>query len=219
MFAAAERVKCINRCQDVFAKGGKWPSVEAYSVSERPKDDDHPRSTEDAAMEALEEGPLRLLGMFGRVGRLLGIAFARGQRFIAFSSDVGEAFRPVISEKWVRAGYGVAIAYIVADVALVTRRAMKKGEDSLKAFVSQSTFQVFGSLLIPSVAVHQTVHLANRAVTGMSGPLKKWGPVISGLAVIPFLPVLIDEPVEHAVNFLFDEYWDEVRSLWKRKGN
>ena len=44
----------------------------------------------------LENPALRGLGLMGRVGRLLGLAFAKGSRYLAYSSDVGEAFRPVV---------------------------------------------------------------------------------------------------------------------------
>jgi hypothetical protein len=40
-----------------------------------------------------------------------------------------------------------------------------------------------------------------------SGRFVKWGPTLTGLAIIPFLPVMLDEPCEHAIGWLFDTYW------------
>ena len=38
-------------------------------------------------------------------------------RYVAYSSDIGESFRPVANPIWVTASYGIAAAYIVGDVA------------------------------------------------------------------------------------------------------
>lgn len=35
--------------------------------------------------------------------------------------------------------------------------------------------------------------------------LRTWGPVGLGLAVVPALPYLFDEPVEEAVDFIFEK--------------
>jgi hypothetical protein len=35
---------------------------------------------------------------------------------------------------------------------------------------------------------------------------QKWGPTVAGLAVVPALPYLFDEPVEHAVEHVFTKY-------------
>lgn len=43
--------------------------------------------------------------------------FARLFRYLAFTSDVGEALRPVASARLVNASYGVAFGYCVTDVA------------------------------------------------------------------------------------------------------
>ncbi|GBG27263.1 Mitochondrial fission process protein 1 [Hondaea fermentalgiana] len=172
--------------------------------------------TETMEQELLENSPLRVLGYFGRLGRLAGMAFSKGSRYIAYSSDVGEAFRPVIDPKYVRAGYGVAIAYVIADIGLVTHRAYKLKEDYTRAFCSQTTFQVLGSLVIPSIVIHQGVHLSQKGFAKMKR-FQKWGPVLTGLAMIPFMPVLIDEPVEHLVEMGFDKFWPEEKTPGKVK--
>lgn len=93
-----------------------------------------------------------------------------------------------------------------ADVGLVTHRAYKKKEDYKRAFASQTTFQVLGSLVLPSIAIHQGVHLAQRGFN-RARRFQRWGPVVTGLALIPFMPVLIDSPVEHGVELAFDAFW------------
>lgn len=38
------------------------------------------------------------------------------QRYVAYTSDIGESFRPVAHPNWVRAAYGVSWAYLIGDV-------------------------------------------------------------------------------------------------------
>lgn len=38
------------------------------------------------------------------------------QRYIAYTSDIGESFRPVAHPNWVRAAYGISWAYLIGDV-------------------------------------------------------------------------------------------------------
>ncbi len=44
----------------------------------------------------------------------------------------------------------------------------------------------------------------------------KWGPSAFGLALIPALPVTVDHPVEHAVDWAFDKY--DPFKIQKTKG-
>jgi len=177
-------------------------------MGESMKEDE--KSFVDTEVDILEHSPLRVLGYFGRIGRILGTVAAKGSRYVAFSSDVGEAFRPVVDQKYVKIGYGVAIAYVITDVGLTGYQAHKKGSDVTRATLQQATFQLFGSLLIPSLVIHQGVHLAQKGFLKVKVPkVQRWGPVIAGLAMIPFMPVLIDEPVEHAVHWGFNRFWPE----------
>ena len=50
-----------------------------------------------------------------------------GSRYVAYSSDVGEAARPLVSPTFVRAMYGVAFAYVGYDVRC-TSNAMKTAQ-------------------------------------------------------------------------------------------
>lgn len=44
------------------------------------------------------------------------IALLSAQRYVAYTSDIGESFRPVAHPNWVRAAYGVSWAYLIGDV-------------------------------------------------------------------------------------------------------
>ncbi len=59
---------------------------------------------------------------------------------------------------------------------------------------------------LPAFTIHSTVKYAGRAMKNVKNPaLRTWGPVGLGLAVVPALPYLFDEPVEEAVDFIFEK--------------
>lgn len=44
-------------------------------------------------------------------------ALLSAQRYVAYTSDIGESFRPVAHPNWVKAAYGVSWAYLIGDVS------------------------------------------------------------------------------------------------------
>lgn len=172
-----------------------------------------------------EEGPLRWLA-FGRYGKILAakssamkvtFASAADLRYAAYSSDLGEAFRPVAGQRFVQAMYGVSWAYIVGQVGKETYLEHAKEsppEVVRETFVRTATFQVVASLLLPALLIHSGVHGAQKIVKRLgqryatsfwaSPRMQLWGPTAVGLAMIPPLPVLVDEPAEHLIESGFD---------------
>lgn len=139
-------------------------------------------------------------------------ALARAVRYLAFTSDVGEALRPVARKAIVTATYGVAASYCMADVCWETYKVSKNGKNDhgvpmtpLQMAVERSTFQLTASLIIPAVIIHSAVDFAKWG-TKRIGRFTKWGPSIFGLAIIPLLPMYLDEPSEHAIEWLFAKY-------------
>ena len=49
---------------------------------------------------------------------------------MAYSSDIGESFRPVANPAWVNASYGLAVAYILGDVAYHGYQAKEAGKST-----------------------------------------------------------------------------------------
>lgn len=39
------------------------------------------------------------------------------------------------------------------------------------------------------------------------GRFQKWGPTVAGLAVVPAMPFVFDHPIEHAVDWAFEQAW------------
>lgn len=154
---------------------------------------------------------LRYLGYGGRL-RTIAIATSR---YLAFTSDLGEAFRPIIHPRFVTATYAVSWLYCSTDVALYAYRDWAEGSTSTdisRTVVERTIFQSVASMGLPALTIHTTVRVFGH-IFKKFGRYQRWGPTAMGLAVIPFLPVY-DHPVEHTLNRFFDRYWPRgVKSL------
>ncbi len=126
---------------------------------------------------------------------------ARLSRYLAFTSDVGEAFRPLAHPYVVKGTYGISWLYVIGDVAFEGKKEKEKGSDSRKVnlvMAERAVFQVVASMAIPAFLIHSSVHFVSNACKKY-GRFQKWGPTFAGLALIPFLPLFLDEPVEYVV--------------------
>lgn len=161
-------------------------------------------------------------------------------RYVAYTSDIGESFRPVAHPWLVRSAYGVSWAYILGDVSYEGYKAYwqnqrvlnpqlelserqqkvtglsstvaadsKPGvvsplEDYRTVMVQRGIFQSLASMGLPAFTIHSVVRYSGRAMKDVKNKtLRVWGPIGLGLAVVPFLPKLFDQPVENAVEWLF----------------
>jgi len=133
--------------------------------------------TSDFDQDPLLENPaLRMAGYAARVSRLVGTAFSKGVRYTAYTSDVGEAFRPVVPVSWVRAGYAISWTYVLTDVGLQVKWAKEKNQDHVRAGIHAAVFQTFGSMLFPAMIIHTVVHQSEK-VFHRVGLHNRWFPV------------------------------------------
>ncbi|GJJ69482.1 mitochondrial fission process protein 1 [Entomortierella parvispora] len=150
------------------------------------------------------ETPARYLAYLGRYKALV----AASSRYLAYSSDVGEAFRPVAGRVFVNAMYGVSFAYVGFDVAYEGYKAKlvgKNQEEVAMTVVKRGVFQGLASLLMPAITIHTVVHQSGRLFKNMANiTLRRWGPTAIGLAVVPLLPYMFDHPIETAVDRVFE---------------
>lgn len=129
-------------------------------------------------------------------------SFARYFRYLAFTSDFGEALRPVVSKHLVTGSYAVALGYCVSDVAWEGYKLKNRGYLSEKGepmtmtqcLVERSAFQAVASMAVPTLLIHTAVDVT-RKYTVKYGRFQKWGPSIVGLGMIPLLPLYLDAPV------------------------
>ncbi|KLO15755.1 hypothetical protein SCHPADRAFT_902127 [Schizopora paradoxa] len=152
-------------------------------------------------------------------GARIRTALRAAQRYIAYTSDVGEAFRPVVKPWVVTAAYGVSWLYLAGDVGFETWKAQRKGPTPLEAAsftesqrlalvaAKRGIFQAIASMALPAFTIHTIVKQSARLFKKTVNPrTKAWGPTLTGLAVVPILPYLYDAPVEAATEFVFEMF-------------
>eukprot|EP00943_MAST-04B_sp_MAST-4B-sp1_P008724 g8724.t1 len=169
-----------------------------------------------------EGNGVRYAGYSARAARVLAVFSKTAKastRYIAYSSDVGEASRPLVSPLFVKAMYGVAFSYVGYDVYQATTNAVNKAklesksEDEvqqvgMRAGAETLYFQLLASIIVPSLIIHTAVHKCQAAVKNSTNvTLRRYGPTALGLAIIPLLPFTIDEPIEHFVDYTFNMVW------------
>jgi len=150
-------------------------------------------------------------------GARLRTALRAGHRYIAYTSDVGEAFRPVVPPALVSAAYGVSWLYLGGDVAYESYKAYRKGPSPIEAAhfseptrigmvaVKRAVFQSIASMALPAFTIHSAVKQSKKTFDKVQNPrVKAWGPTVTGLAIVPVLPYLFDKPVEHVTDAAFE---------------
>lgn len=179
-------------------------------------------------------------------------------RYVAYTSDIGESFRPIAHPIAIRAAYGVSWAYLIGDVgnegykAYLRNQRTLKGEDESGAqtaanvvggdkvqvgesrslgvgmtadnsvakpqpegrvvpiedyravMAQRAVFQGLASMGLPAFTIHSIVRYSGRALKNAANTrLRTWGPIGLGLAAVPALPYMFDEPVEIATEWVF----------------
>jgi fission process protein 1 len=163
------------------------------------------------------ESEARVIPLVARIGKLFAIkkvalkqAVASNIRYVAYSSDVGESFRPVLPGRAVQATYGLAIGYVCCDVGYHVYQETQLPETAPKSIsrcvVHNTVFQLIASLALPAFIIHSGVHQAQRSFKKL-GRYTKWGPTVVGLAMIPFLPACVDYPAEVVIDTGFAYTW------------
>ncbi|KAG8796783.1 hypothetical protein FRC12_000033 [Ceratobasidium sp. 428] len=154
---------------------------------------------------------------YAAYGARLRTALRASTRYVAYTSDIGEAFRPVVPPAIVTAAYGVSWLYLAGDVSYETYKARRKGPSPIEAAnfseptrltilaTQRAVFQSIASMALPAFTIHTIVRQATKAFVNVKNiRVKAWGPTFTGLAVVPLLPYMFDHPVEHATDSAFD---------------
>ncbi|KOS14419.1 hypothetical protein Malapachy_3824 [Malassezia pachydermatis] len=162
------------------------------------------------------------LGRYSAYTIRLKTIIATGSRYIAYSSDIGEAFRPLTRPNVVRAAYGISWAYIFADVGYTCWKANDELDKTSPSkymdlgwiAARRAVFQTLASLVLPAVTIHSVVkYSAPLFARHASKHVRAFGPTLAGLLAVPLLPIMFDHPVEHAVDTVFDEIEYRLASL------
>ncbi|GMK55765.1 hypothetical protein CspeluHIS016_0208210 [Cutaneotrichosporon spelunceum] len=150
--------------------------------------------------------------------RRIGNVVRAGSRYTAYTSDVGEAFRPVVPNWVVKAAYGISWAYLIGDVGFTTYKAKEQGPTAWEAnnfseptrltlvAVKRSVFQGLASMALPAFTIHTAVKQTAKAVKNVKNvKVKRWLPSLVGIGIVPFLPYIFDHPVEYATDRVFEK--------------
>jgi len=129
-------------------------------------------------------------------------------RLLGYANEVGEAFRALVHVRWVKASYGVASAYVLADTVDKGQK-MSKMPDSDSGKVALAAFdtlvwQALASVIVPGFTINRLcaaslVGLA-RALPSVAENTRKWATTGIGLGVIPF----IVHPIDSFIHFAMD---------------
>lgn len=77
-------------------------------------------------------------------------------------------------------------------------------DDYRTVMAQRAIFQSIASMGLPAFTIHSIVRYSSRAMKGVKNTrLRTWGPIGLGLAAVPALPFMFDEPVEKGVEWIF----------------
>ncbi|RMD41678.1 hypothetical protein DV735_g3451, partial [Chaetothyriales sp. CBS 134920] len=146
-------------------------------------------------------------------------------RYVAYTSDIGESFRPVAHPALVTTAYGISWAYLIGDVGHEGYKAYIRNqkrlypegpegaraavhipaiEDYRSVMVERAVFQSIASMGLPALTIHSIVKYSGKALkNAANATLRTWAPIGLGLAAVPALPYMFDKPVENAVEYTF----------------
>merc|ERR1711892_661010 len=121
-------------------------------------------------------------------------------RLLGYANEVGEAFRALVHVRWVKAGYGVASAYVLADTV---DKGTKMSKEPVAAF-DTLVWQAFASVIVPGLLINRICALSlvglARTLPGVAENARKWAVTGLGLGVIPF----IVHPIDNLVHTVMD---------------
>ncbi|GAB7345119.1 hypothetical protein MBLNU457_3515t1 [Dothideomycetes sp. NU457] len=198
------------------------------------------------------DSSVRYAGYASRVRTILMSA----HRYVAYTSDIGESFRPIAHPYLVKGAYGISWAYLIGDVShegykayLRNQRVLNPEGDQLaggkditsdkqhagttttlgagptgnstatinpgrvvpiedyRAVMAQrAVFQTLASMALPAFTIHSIVRYSGQALKNVKNVrIRTFGPIGLGLAAVPALPFAFDQPVEHAIEYIFHQ--------------
>lgn len=84
-------------------------------------------------------------------------------------------------------------------------------QDWRTVMAQRAIFQSVASMGLPAFTIHSVVRYSGRALKDAKNKtIRTWGPIGLGLAVVPFLPTLFDEPVETATEWIFHKAFETL---------
>ncbi|KAI4257234.1 MAG: hypothetical protein LQ352_001732 [Teloschistes flavicans] len=148
-------------------------------------------------------------------------------RYVAYTSDIGESFRPIAHPWLIRSAYGISWAYLIGDVGhegykayFRNQRILHPGEPGITSVRASdaregrpsTSVAAFQPGHVPAIEDYRSV-MAQRAVfqslASMGLPAFTIHSIL-GLAAVPLLPYMFDQPVETAVEWTFHKAFEAI---------
>ena len=141
-------------------------------------------------------------------------------RLLGYANEVGEAFRALIHVRWVKASYGVASAYVLADTVDKAKKMSKEpnadGSKIAIAAFDTLVWQAFASVIVPGFLINRICAFSllglARTMPGVAENARKWAVTGLGLGVIPFIVHPIDSLVHNVMDNTTRKYIGGVPS-------
>ncbi|BFG03017.1 mitochondrial fission process protein 1 [Drosophila madeirensis] len=132
-------------------------------------------------------------------------------RYMGYSNEIGEAFRPLVPKSIVAASYGMAIGYVCTDTFDKSLRLQMAGASNRDVGILAGdvfSWQMMASVIIPGLVINRITWASRLMLSKAPGAIAKTVPTLIGLASIP----LIIHPIDSLVDRLMDEtYRKKVR--------
>ncbi|XP_002022982.2 mitochondrial fission process protein 1 [Drosophila persimilis] len=125
-------------------------------------------------------------------------------RYMGYSNEIGEAFRPLVPKSIVAASYGMAIGYVCTDTFDKSLRLQRTGASNRDlAILAGDVFswQMMASVIIPGLVINRITWASRMMLSKAPVGILKTVPTLIGLASIP----LIIHPIDSLVDRIMDE--------------
>ncbi|GAB0088070.1 Mitochondrial 18 kDa protein [Sergentomyia squamirostris] len=128
-------------------------------------------------------------------------------RYLGYTNEVGEAFRPLIKKIFVHLSYGIAVSYVCADAYDKSSKVYKRPSGGTKAAAITAgdvlIWQLLASVIIPGFTINRICWGTGKLLkmAHQKGVVKKWIPTCVGLISIP----AIIHPIDNLVDVLMDK--------------
>lgn len=130
------------------------------------------------------------------------------QRALAYASEVGESFRPIIPKYFVNAAYATSFLYVGADT-MIHRHNMIEQKKSQKEVRIQTMDRLIwhslASMLLPALTIHSIVKYSGLGINKFNmfttmPKIRTWTPTLLALGAVPFIIHPIDHLTDHAMD-------------------
>ena len=125
-------------------------------------------------------------------------------RALAYTSEMGESIRPLVTTNFVRFLYGVSWGYVIIDTAVKTYNVKDQGREKMSyCCLDTSIWHTFASMALPAFTIHSIVKYSGKILKSFvktPNNFTKFLPTFLGIGSIPF----IIHPLDHLTDWVMD---------------